>query len=166
MLADAVFYLLAALIIVAALGVVALRNIFHAALAFGLMLVGIAGLYLVLSAEFIAVTQLLIYVGAIMTLILFAVMLTQRIADPSVPHLNEQRGPAALIAVGLGVLLITVILQTPWSRVSRPGPLVGVTELGRQLLTTYVLPFEVISIALVAALVGAMVIAKREQSTR
>lgn len=162
-MAYAGFFLVAVMIVMSALGAVSLRSIFHAALSLAVMLLSVAALYLMLSAEFLAVAQILIYVGAIMTLILFAVMLTARIADPTVPQHNEERGAAALIAAALGAILLAIVWQTPWASTA-PQPPITLAGLGRELLTTYALPFETISVALVAALIGAMVIAKREET--
>lgn len=157
--ARAAFYLLGGIVLVGALGVVLTRNLFYSALCLGVTLLGVAGLYLYLAAEFLAVVQLLIYVGAILILLVFGVMLTARIADPTIPALNRQVGLAALVAVGTAGLLGVALRRTAaWA--AGPTTVVPLSDLGRALVTTYVLPFEVLSLVLVAALVGAVVIAR------
>ena len=157
--ASASFYLLGGLTLLGALGVVLTRNLFHSALCLAVTLLGVAGLYLYLGAEFLAVAQVLIYVGAILILLIFGVMLTARIADPTVPARNRQSLLATLVAIGLGGLLIAAIRHTP-GLATRPTTVVPLATLGRQLVTTYVLPFEILSLILLAALVGAIVIAR------
>lgn len=160
--AQASFYLLGGLTLAGALGVVLTRNLFRSALCLAVALLGVAGLYLYLAAEFLAVVQVLIYVGAILILLVFGVMLTARIADPAVPALNRYAWLAVVVALGIGVVLLTALRRTPMLP-ARPVTVVPLAELGRGLVTTYVLPFEVLSLILVAALVGAIVIAKRPE---
>ena len=143
-----------------ALGVVLTRNLFHSALCLAVALLGVAGLYLYLAAEFLAVVQVLIYVGAILTLLVFSVMLTARLADPTVAALNGLAWSAALVAGGLGWALWRAVAATP-ALPARPSVVVPLEALGRGLVTTYVLPFEVLSLILVGALVGAICIARR-----
>ncbi len=147
---------------VAALGVTLTRNLFHSALCLAVALLGIAGLYLYLAAEFLAVVQVLIYVGAILTLLVFGVMLTTRIADPAIPQLNRQAAIAALIAATIAVGLVAALRRTPIAPIA-PATAIPLAVVGRGLVTTYVLPFEVLSLILVAALVGAIVIARRPE---
>lgn len=158
-LAASGFYLLGGLTLAGALGVVLTRNLLHSAFLLAATLLGVAGLYLCLAAEFLAVVQILIYVGAILILLLFGVMLTARIADPAIPALNRQRGPAALAALGVGGLLWLTLARTP-PLPTRAVTAVPLAELGRGLVTTYLLPFEALSLILVGALVGAIVIAR------
>lgn len=152
---------------VAALGVVLLPNIFHSALCLVATLLGVAILYLALGAEFIAVVQILLYVGAVMTLIIFAIMLTQRLAAKAIPQANKQSLPAALTVLAFTGFVINLILKTSWpAGAGLPRPYdaarVDTFKLGEALLGTYVFPFEVVSIVLIAALVGAVVIARKD----
>ena len=153
--------------VIAALGVVLLPNIFHAALCLVGTLIGIAILYLALQAEFIAVVQILLYVGAVMTLVIFAVMLTHRLGDPSVPQKNRQSLPAAFALIAFIVLIASLILKIDWYRLVGAGPVlappVNTLALGKALLGSYIFPFEVVSVVLVAALIGAIVIAKKDE---
>jgi len=147
-----------ALIVIGAVWVVTLTNLFRAALSLGVVLLGVAGLFLLLHAEFVAFVQILVYVGAILTLVVFAVMLTARMADVSAARASRPAGPAAILSGGLFLALAFLTLRVPWPALagSRDIPL---PELGRVLVTTLVLPFEVISVVLVAAMIGAIVVA-------
>jgi len=156
--------LLSALIIVGAVWVVALQNLFRAALSLGVVLLGIAGLFLVLEAEFLAFVQILVYVGAILTLVVFAIMLTAKLHLPGAAPISRKRLPAALASGALFALLAS--MSVTWTQASNPPePAVALETLGQQLVTTLVLPFEVISLVLVASLVGAVAIAAQPSSS-
>lgn len=160
-------YALMAVCVAGALLSVLFRNLFHAALALTGALLGIAGIYLALHADFLAMIQILIYVGAIMTLVVFAIMLTERFADKHI-HAHNQQGTLALAGgVLLMTFLIRVIQTTPWpvqqqAAQHAASPAVTAMVLGKELLGTYVFPFEIISIVLIAALVGAIVVARKD----
>lgn len=160
--ARAAFYGVAALTLAGAVVCVSARDLFRAALGLALALFGVAAVYLMLQAEFLAVAQLLIYVGAILVLILFSIMLTARISDPNRPRWNRQwkwvLGLAAVIGLGLAGLLA----GAPWGGAGPDGPPVPVAALGRLLLSPYLLGFELLSVLLLGALVGALYIARRE----
>lgn len=156
-LVPAVFGFLAALILVSAVWVVALRNLFRAALSLGLVLLGVAGLFILLEAEFLAFVQILVYVGAILTIVVFAIMLTARLETPPPPP-SRQPVPAALVSFALFLVLSSVTLRLSWPEA--PGaPAPSVAGVGQQLVTTLVLPFEVVSLVFLAAMVGAIVVA-------
>jgi NADH-quinone oxidoreductase subunit J len=156
-------YLMMAVSIFAALGAVLFPNIFHASLALIVTLIGIAGIFVALHAEFLAGVQLLLYVGAVMTLVIFAIMMTERLSDKQVPQQNKLQLPALSGAIIFLMTLIGIIYATPWP-VKNPLPArVDTAALGRALLTEYVFPFEVISVFLIAALIGALVVARREK---
>ena len=159
--AKAAFYAVALATLAGAWYAVSARNLFRAALGLALALFGVAALYLFLQAEFLAVTQLLVYVGAILTLIIFGVMLTQRIADPSTPRWNGQAGASAVVCAVLGVGLAALVLRAPWRAAPVSVP-VGLPDLGRTILGGYLLPFELLSVLLLGALVGAIVIARKD----
>lgn len=161
-LAKVGVYGVMALSLVAAVGVVALPNIFRAALCLVGTLLGVAVLYLALQAEFIAVVQILLYVGAVMTLVIFAIMLTQRIGDPTIPQGNKQSLPALAALVLFVGLVGSLLLKAPWSLVPAEGRKIDTLALGQALLGQYVFPFEVVSLVLIAALIGAIVIARRD----
>lgn len=156
-------YALMIMSVISAIGVVTLRSIFHAALALALMLVGVAGIYITLQAEFLAMVQILLYVGAVMTLVIFAVMLTERLGDKSIAQTNRQSPAALLGSLAFITSLSGLILTTPWPiREEIVAKRIGTMELGQALMNEYVFPFEVISVVLIAALIGAIVIAKKD----
>ena len=156
-LAQAGFWFLGALVIASAVLVVTLNNLFRAALSLGLTLVGVAGLFLFVGAEFLAGAQILIYVGAILTLVVFAIMLTARVQGPA-GAVSARRWPAAVVSLALFALLAGVVAAIQASPVGATYD-GNLQALGRELITTLVLPFEVISIVCVAAMVGAIAIA-------
>lgn len=147
-------------LVVASLLAVTLRNLFRAALALGAALLCVAALFLLLEAEFLGWAQILVYVGAILTLILFAVMLTSGLTDPWTAQSRRPLWPAAIACTLLFGLLRQAIRTLPWT--DTPGAaFAGPAELGRQLVTTYALPFELISVLFVAVMIGALVLAGR-----
>ena len=147
------------LVLVSASWVVTLRNLFRAALSLGLVLLGVAGLFILLEAEFLAFVQVLVYVGAILTLVIFAIMLTARLQVDPLPSMNRQTLPAAAASGGLFVILIAA--AQPLMHVRTDAAAVLLPTLGQQLVTTLVLPFELISLVFVAAMVGAIALAAR-----
>jgi len=119
-------------------------------------------LYVLLSADFVAVTQLLVYVGGVMVLVLFAVMLTSKITEVNVSNRSFGLFGGALLFVAMAPVLVAVAMAAPW-RAVEPGPLAATTEaIGDALLTRWLLPFEVASLVLLATLIGAVVIARKE----
>ncbi|MEW5875391.1 MAG: NADH-quinone oxidoreductase subunit J [Candidatus Zixiibacteriota bacterium] len=160
------FYSLAFIIIAAAIFVVTAKNIFHSAVYLIVALFGVAGLFVLLQAFFLAAAQVLIYVGAIAVLMMFAVMLTARIADAGVRHTNEQVGTGLLVSLGLLAVMLYSLWDSPFQFSGAPVAEGAGLTLGRQLLTKFVLPFEIVSVLLLAALIGAVVIAKKDDTGR
>lgn len=151
------FYLAAALTLGGALGVVLTRNIVYAAFALLAALLGVAGVFLLAFAEFLALVQVLIYGGAIVIVVLFALMLT-RIEDFQHLSDNRQWPLAALAAAAVFSLLATAIVGTRVRTTERSG--VGFEELGDTLFTQWAVPFEVASLILLTALIGAVVMVR------
>lgn len=152
------FYLAGALTLGGAVGVVGTRNIVHAALFLLVSLMGVAGIYLLVFAEFLALVQVLIYGGAIVIVVLFALMLT-RLQEFRGPMENPQWPLAAIAAVALFGVIAAAIIQTRLpAGLERLGP--GVKEIGQSLFTQWAIPFEVASVLLLVALIGAIVIAR------
>ena len=161
---QVVFIILSAVALVGALGVVTNRNIFRAALFLVLSFVGVAGLYILLSAELLAMIQILVYVGAISILIVFAVMLSHRIMSSEFKARNEQWFVALFTAVVLFGVLAYVLVHVPWPVAAASAPQAAISKLGQALIGVdqFVLPFEVASVLLLVALVGAVVIAREK----
>jgi len=159
-IAQLVFFIVAALTLTAAFVTVLVRNVFHAALGLVGTFFGVAAIYLMLEAEFLAIVQVLIYIGAIAVLILFAVMLTRGLMKSEESGINKQWAWAATAISVLFLGLFILILQVPWVH-SGTAIYTDITPyLGTELLTTYLLPFEVVSVLLLAALIGAFIIAR------
>ena len=158
----AIFYVLAAFTLWAAGIVVLGKNIVRAAVALIFAFCGVAGLYVLLEAEFLAAVQVLIYVGGITILLLFAIMLTSRIVATAARVVNDQVVLSAIAGVGLLAGLCYAALEGIPALVGPPRLPETSPFLGRALLTTYALPFEVVSVLLLAGMVGAIVLARKE----
>jgi len=156
------FWALAALIVLAALAVITLKNVFRAALALIVCFVAVAGIYVTLSADFLAVVQILIYVGGISILILLAIMLTRNLSDGS--PANKLRLPAFLIAAVFLGLIVYAVVNTTFPVSNSLPPEATVSGIGRLLLDNngYVLPLEISGVLLLAAILGAVVMAREK----
>lgn len=157
------FYVLAALTLGSALMVAVVRDLVHAVLFLILTFIGIAGLYITMSADFVAVVQVLIYAGAISVLMLFAILLTPR-SDRDNAAVSYS-APISVLAGLLGVVIVLVGLDTDWATVQDAGFDNTAAEIGKALLGPYVLPFEVASVVLVVAMVGAIMLVRPDGST-
>ena len=158
------FVVLSATLVLGALGVVLLPNIVYSAFLLGGVFLSVAGLYLMLNASFVAAAQVLVYVGAVNVLILFAIMLVNKKENLEViPGLALRRVLSGAVCAGLFALLIRVAFITPWPL---PGPEpVGedaTIRIGEHLFTDYLLPFELASVLLLIAMIGAIVLARRD----
>lgn len=158
-----VFLVLAVAAVGSAVGVVTSRNIFYSALFLVACLFIVAGFYVLLEATFLAAVQVLIYVGAIAVLILFAVMLTERMMSRTVRAWNEQWWVALLVAIALVAVMLYVVVGANWQISAGETPTDAIVALGQTLLSTYVLPFEIASVVLLMALIGAIIIAREEK---
>jgi len=163
---QVVFYGLAFLLVIASMMAVTVRNIFHAAIYLIVALFAVAGFFILLQAEFLAAVQILVYVGAVAVLMIFAVMLTSRLSDVNLRAQNEQVGVGAIVALGLFTVVAFSIWSTNWAVSSAPMAVDNTGALGRLIMTKYVLPFEIVSVLLLAAMVGAIVIAAKENKKR
>jgi NADH-quinone oxidoreductase subunit J len=154
------FYVLAAMTVGSALAVVIVRNLIHAVIALIGTFAGLAGLYVTLSADFIAISQILIYIGAISILFLFAIVLTPQ------SNRNNQESFLRLPALALSGLVLAVLayvaLDTDWKLSNAPAFQETASQIGELLLDTYVLPFEIVSVALLIAVLGAIVLVRPE----
>ena len=159
-----VFGVLATAVVVGALGVVMLPNIVYSAFLLGGVFLSVAGLYLMLNASFIAAAQILIYVGAVNVLILFAIMLVnKKEAMGASPGIGLRRVLSTGVCLGLFALLLRVAFRTSWAT---PGPAAigedAVIRLGEHFFSDYLLPFELASVLLLMAMIGAIVLARRD----
>jgi NADH-quinone oxidoreductase subunit J len=160
---QVIFILLSVIILGAALAVVTSKNLFHSALFLILSFVGVAGLYVLLEAGFLAAVQILVYVGAISILIIFAIMLTRRLMAKDLVQRNAQWGISALVALLLFAVLGFILLRVNWPVVEAAVPSESISILGQELMSTYAVPFEVASVLLLVALVGSIIIARERE---
>ena len=158
----AAFWIMAVVAVISALGVVFLRNVFRAALSLVLCFITVAGLYITLSADFLAAVQILVYVGAISVLIILAIMMTRDVQQGS-PG-NRLKFPAFIVVVIFLAIIVYTVTNTPWS-LSAEAPLTPTTmPLAMKLFSEngFVLPVEIAGALILAAIIGAVVIAREK----
>jgi len=161
--ADLIFYLLAALTVIPAFWVVLSKNLVHAGFALLLTLLGAAGLYAWLGADFIAVTQLMVYIGGVLVLVLFVVMMT-RVPKHDKPVRGLDRYvPAGVFALATLGLLYKVITGAGWDTTGLPPAEPTTAEIGANFMTNYLFPFEYVSLVLLAALIGAALLIRERR---
>jgi len=159
------FGILAVMMIGTALGVVLLPKIVHSAFLLAGVFISISGLYILLNADFVAAAQILVYVGAVSVLILFAIMLVNKQQDyTELPGRKIRKIATAVVCFGLFALLGTMVLATPWSLSGASPAAVDntVIALGEHFFSDYLLPFELASVLLLMAMVGAIILARRD----
>jgi NADH-quinone oxidoreductase subunit J len=157
-----VFYVLAVITVGSAAVVVLARGLIYSAFALLFTFFGVAGLYVLLGADFLAATQLLIYVGGILVLLLFGVMLTHKLYDLDLKSGTTQFLPGVIVAlVGLLPMLTIIAFRTKWAAGPGRPPAPTTAEIGAQFMGPYLLPFEAASILLLVALIGAAMIVRR-----
>jgi len=156
------FLTLAVVLLGSAIMTVLGRNIIHSGLWMMLCFAALAGIYVLLQAPLVAAAQVLIYIGAISVLILFAIMLTQTKFGPARLIFHRQASSAALAAVVLAIILLVVVVDTAWPGQVTTAAHTATDALARLLFDRYVLPFEVVSVLLLAAVIGGVYLAKRE----
>ncbi|MCC5625372.1 NADH-quinone oxidoreductase subunit J [Nostoc sp. CHAB 5715] len=157
--------ILGVMMIGAAIGVVLFSNIVYSAFLLGGVFISIAGMYLLLNADFVAAAQILIYVGAVNVLILFAIMLVNKRQNfVAFPNSWVRKLLTGIVSVGLFGLLSTMVLATPWAYSAAPvvGGKSSIVLIGEHFFTDFLLPFELASILLLIAMVGAIILARRE----
>jgi NAD(P)H-quinone oxidoreductase subunit 6 len=161
-LADAVFYLIAGITVGSAAVVAFARNIVYSAVALLGTFAGIVGLYFYLAADFVAVVQLLVYIGGILVLTIFAVMLTHRIADVKISNRAVAPLPALALAGVIFLTMARAIFEASWKTAEAPAPAGPTTyAIGDAFLGPYVLPFELASLVLLAAVIGSIVLSRK-----
>jgi len=157
------FWILAVIAVLAALGVVAQKNVFRAALLLIVCLISIAGIYVTLNADFMAAAQILIYVGAISVVIILAIMLTREYTKGS-PS-NRLRIPALITAVAIFVVLTFSVVNTSWNQSAKAPVETTTSAIGLKLFGEggFILPVEIAAVMLLAVIVGAVVIARDKE---
>ena len=159
---TAVFYLICLVTVVSAGMVAFSRNIIYSAFSLLGTFMGVAGIYVFLGADFVAAVQVLIYVGGILVLILFAVMLTHRITDVEITNRAAGTVPALLVIGVFIYLLIQTIRETPWVKAKEVVYAATTAKIGDSFLYEYLLPFELASLVLLGAMIGAVVLSRKE----
>jgi NADH-quinone oxidoreductase subunit J len=163
---DLIFYAFAVLTVISGCFVVFSRNIVHAAFSLLFTLFGVAGLYAVLGADFLAVTQVVVYIGGILVLVLFAVMMTR---------MPKRRAPwrgfdgavlPGIFSLGLAALLLYVIFRTDWPARAPAEPTPTIARIGAGFLTDYIFPFEYVSLVLLVAMIGAAILIRERRLHR
>jgi NADH-quinone oxidoreductase subunit J len=156
-----VFYFFAAMTVISAGVVVFSRNLIHSAFALLFTFFGVAALYVFLGADFLAATQMVIYVGGILVLLIFGVMLTQKISEMKLKSETFQFWPGLILAGTVFALLALVMLTTTWHSPAVQEPKPTTAAIGELFMKEYILPFEIASIFLLIALIGAAMIVRR-----
>ncbi len=162
-MAEITFWFIAGLTIVSAVMVVYSKKLLNSAIALLFTLFGVAGLYVFLWADFLAAVQVVVYIGGILILIIFGIMLTNRITTVHISHSSIHRGYGGMVVVGLMGFLGWMIVRTPWLQKQALEPEQTVATIGRLLLTDYLMPFEVTSVLLLGALIGAATLSRAEE---
>jgi NADH-quinone oxidoreductase subunit J len=158
------FFICAVATLGSAIAAMTLRNLVHCALSLVLSFAGLAAIYLQLGAQFIGFAQILIYIGAIAILIVFALLLTRGSEPPPEPVFSAGSIAAVFVALSVfALILVAVFSSKALSGTPQPAPVASVRQLGEELMTNYILPFELLGLLLTAALIGAVIIAFHEK---
>ena len=160
-MAENLFLIIAALVIASAFWVVFSPNLIHSAVSLLFTLFSTAGLYIFLYADFIAATQVVIYVGGILVLIIFGVMLTNKIDQSSIASSSKNQFVGGICSIAIFVMLVGVIYNTQWYTGGVQYRDATVSTIGKMLLNEYLLPFEIVSILLLAALIGSALLSRK-----
>lgn len=157
-----IFYIIAAVTLISAAIVVFARRIIYSAFALLATFLGVACIYIYLAADFLAATQVLVYVGGILVLLIFGVMLTQKINDVKFRVERVQFLPGLIVAIAVFVTLFMVITKTFWPLAEKKVLEPTTAKVGILLMTDFLLPFEIASVLLLVALIGAAMFARKE----
>ena len=158
---DALLWVLAAVLLGAGLLVVTMRDIIRCGLAMIVCFLALAGIYTLMGVPLLGAAQVIVYIGAISVLILFAIMLTQTKDAPSRLVFQTQAGPASILAVVIAVVIAIAVSATDWGELAKRARL-GSDHMADVLFNQYVFPFEIVSVLLLAAVIGGVFLAKRE----
>ena len=156
------FWSLAVVLVGSALAVVLSRNLFHSVLWLALALTGTAGVFLLLEAEFLAAVQLLLYAGGIVTIVVFAIVVTERLVGERITQTNRRITAGAVTSLALIALVVNAITRQPLATVREPLTTDLTRAIGESVLTRFVLPFELLGVLMLAAMLGAVYFARPE----
>jgi NADH-quinone oxidoreductase subunit J len=157
------FWILSGLLVGSALAVVLSKNLFHAVLWLALALTGTAGIFLVLNAEFLAAVQLLLYAGGVITIVVFAIVVTERLVGERISQTNRGIASGAIASAALLWIIVNTLTRRSLSTSPLPQPADLTRVVGSEVLTTYVLPFELLALLMLAAMLGAIYFARPEE---
>lgn len=158
---DALFFIFGSIMVIAGLLVVTMRDIIRCGLAMIVCFGALAGIYVLLRAPLVGAAQVIVYIGAISVLILFAIMLTQTKDAPARLVFQTQAGAAAVASLIIGIVIFLAVIATDWGEMDRVQR-VTTARISEVLFSDFVLPFEIVSVLLLAAVIGGVFLAKRE----
>ena len=161
-MSDIAFWVIVGITVGSAFMVVQSKSLLYSAYALLFTFIGVTGLYIFLWADFLAVVQVVVYVGGILVLIIFGIMLTNKITSVNISHTSMQKSVGAVVVIGFIGLLGYMILNTPWLVLSNAEPSDTTSAIGRLLLMDYLLPFEAVSLLLLGALIGATTLSRKD----
>jgi len=163
MLETITFWALAVVLVCSALAVVLSKNLFHAVLWLALALTGTAGIFLLLDAEFLAAVQLLLYAGGIVTIVVFAIVVTERLVGERLSQTNRRIGAGAVVSAAMLVAIVSSLLRQPLDLANASLPENTTQLIGEAVLTRFVVPFELLALLMLAAMLGAIYFARPEE---
>jgi|TARA_B110000014_G_scaffold215633_1_gene169381 NADH-quinone oxidoreductase subunit J len=161
-MSDIAFWVIVGITVGSSFMVVQSKSLLYSAYALLFTFIGVTGLYIFLWADFLAVVQVVVYVGGILVLIIFGIMLTNKITSVNISHTSMQKSMGAVVVIAFMGLLGYMILSTPWLVLSNAEPSDTTSAIGRLLLMDYLLPFEAVSLLLLGALIGATTLSRKD----
>ena len=161
-MADITFWFISGLTVVSAFFVVYSKSLLYSAYSLLVTFLGVTALYVFLWADFLAVVQVVVYVGGILVLIIFGIMLTNKISSVNISHTSVQKGLGAIVVIGFLGALCFVMISTPWVELPNSEPTDTTRSIGRLLMIDYLLPFEAASFLLLGALIGATTLSRKD----
>lgn len=161
-MADITFWFISGLTVVSAFFVVSSKSLLYSAYSLLVTFLGVTALYVFLWADFLAVVQVVVYVGGILVLIIFGIMLTNKISSVNISHTSVQKGLGAIVVIGFLGALCFVMISTPWVELPNSEPTETTRSIGRLLMIDYLLPFEAASFLLLGALIGATTLSRKD----
>ena len=161
-MSDIAFWVIVGITVGSAFMVVQSKSLLYSAYALLFTFIGVTGLYIFLWADFLAVVQVVVYVGGILVLIIFGIMLTNKITSVNISHTSMQKSMGAIVVIAFIGLLGFMILSTPWLVLPNAEPSDTTSAIGRLLLIDYLLPFEAVSLLPLGALIAATTLSRKE----